>query len=108
WMMRQPEQMRVVVMIVLPAGTERRHDRQPVSDIHRVVVFVFIASRAETTIVRPVVLNHVYPQREQPHAAPERECISPIANDEPEEREAAELREDGEKRIRNETEWPCR
>ena len=106
--MRQSEQMRVVVMVILPAGAEGRRDGKPVSDIHGVIVLVVIAARAETTIVGPIVLNHVHPQREEPHAAPERECVLPVANNEPEQHVAADLREGGEIRIRNEAEWPCR
>ena len=62
------EQVRIVVMVVLPAGAERRHHRQPVADVHRVVVRIVVAPRAPAAIVRPVVLHHIHPQREHPSA----------------------------------------
>src|SRR5881227_398571 len=36
WIVAQAQKVRIVVMVVLKAGAEGRHDRQPVADIHRI------------------------------------------------------------------------
>src|SRR4029079_2412272 len=56
------EQVRIVVMVVLPAGVEGGHHRQPVADVHGVVIRIVVPPRAPAAIVRPVVLNHIDPQ----------------------------------------------
>src|SRR4029453_9656504 len=50
---RRAQQMRIVVMVFLPAGAERPRHRQPVADVHRVVVPIVIPPRAPPAIVRP-------------------------------------------------------
>src|SRR5678815_1019257 len=43
WIVARAEKVRIVVMVVLKAGAESRHDRQPVTDVHCIVLRVIVA-----------------------------------------------------------------
>lgn len=59
--MARSEKVWVVMMIVLQTGAKRRRDRKPLAEVHRIVMLVDIAARPEPLVMRPVVLDHVYP-----------------------------------------------
>src|SRR6185436_4252465 len=93
WIVAGSEKARIVVMVVLKTRAEGRHHRQPVADIHRVVMLVIVATGAEAPIVRPVVLNQIDPECEKSEATPKHEGEFPVPEQQPDEAEAGELRE---------------
>src|SRR5690348_10383429 len=46
WIVTRSQKVRIVMMVVLQAGAEGRHDRKPVADIHCIVI-VMVAASAE-------------------------------------------------------------
>src|SRR6185436_14228715 len=95
WIVAGSEKARIVVMVVLKTRAEGRHHRQPVADIHRVVMLVIVATGAEAPIVRPVVLNQIDPECEKSQAAPEHQGEFPVSEQQPDEPKADELRQGG-------------
>ncbi len=89
--MGQPQETRIVMMVILETGAKGRRHRQPLADVHGIVVLVVIASISMASRVRPIVLNHVYPQRENSHADPHCQRKFPISSDEPQEGKAEHL-----------------
>ena len=59
-------------MIILQTSAKGRRYRQPLANVHG-VVFIVIPPVSESSSVGPVVLNHVYPQRENPRSKPHHE-----------------------------------
>src|SRR5216684_3279871 len=94
------------MVIVLQAGTESRHHGQPFTDVHRVVARIIVAPGAEASIVSPVILDQIHPEREHPDARPQHECILPIAHQRPDEAVTDQLREHREQRVSNHGEGP--
>ena len=88
-------------MIVLQARAEGGRHRQPLSDIHGVVLFIVIAPVAKLACVRPVVLNHVHPQRKNPQPHPHGDRQRQPAHQLPQENKADHLRHDGKRRVRH-------
>jgi len=60
----------VVMMIVLQARAESRRYRQPLADVHGVVLFIVIPPVSKCSSVGPIVLNHIYPHRKNSYSNP--------------------------------------
>src|SRR5579872_781216 len=88
-------------MIVLQAGTEGCRDRQPFSDIHRVVAVIVISPVSKFSSVGPIVLDHVYPPTENPGSEPHNQRKFQTSDEPPHEAERGSLRDDGENRVRD-------
>ncbi len=58
----QSQKTLIVVMIILEACAKGRRYRQPLANIHGVVVVIVIPPVSKFSGVGPVVLNHIYPQ----------------------------------------------
>src|SRR6185436_19427084 len=104
WIVARTQQVRIVVMVVLQARAEGRRDRQPIADVHRIVV-VMVATRAEAPIVRPVVLDQIHPEREDAQARPDHEGELPVPEQHPDDAEADELRQYGIDGVGDHAEW---
>ncbi len=104
--MAQTQKTRVMVMVVLQARAEGGRDRQPVSDVHGVVVFVGVAPVAESAIVRPEVLNHIDPQREDARPKPDDGRKDHIAHQQPHQPEVQGLDCHGEHWIGDDAKRP--
>lgn len=63
--------VRKVMMIVLQTRTERGCNGQPFAEVHCVIMFILILPRAKSLVVSPIVLNHIYPERNKAYAQPE-------------------------------------
>ncbi len=94
-----------MVMVVLQARAEGGDHRQPVADVHRVVV-IFVAAVTPAPFVRPVVLDHVDPYREQARANPQQRGERQTAHQPPQQNEVACLRHHEEHRVRRQTHGP--
>src|SRR5437868_15496591 len=57
-------------MIILQASAKGGRNRQPLADIHRIVIFIVISPISKRSSVGPIVLNHVYPQGKNSHSHP--------------------------------------
>ena len=93
-------------MIILQAGAKRRRYGQPLADVHGVVVVIVIPPVSKGSRVRPIVLNHVDPQRENAYAKPHHQHKLQIADQLPEEIKTYGLRKYGEDRIRSDAKRP--
>ena len=91
----------MVVVIILQTSAEGRRYGQPLANVHGMIFFMGVAPVAKGERVRPVVLDHIDPQCENPDANPhhERECQTVCEH--PQEREAEELRNECEQWTSN-------
>ena len=105
-MVRGPQEIGMVVMVVLPAGAEGRRHRQPVPDVHRVVARIVISARTPPTVVGPVVLHHIHPERENPNAEPNADSEFPVSNEQPQKADAENRRDDHKHGMGDQTERP--
>src|SRR5271168_194407 len=94
------------MMIILEASAEGRRYRQPLANIHGVVVVIVIATVSKFPGVRPVVLNHIYPQRKNSYSQPHHQRKLEISSQFPQEPKAKGLRKDCKNRMRKHQEGP--
>ena len=93
-------------MIILQTSAEGRRYRQPLANVHGVVVFIVIPPVSKSPGVGPIVLNHIDPQRKNSHSNPHHQRKLQISNQLPQEIKTKGLCEDGEKRIGNDPKSP--
>ena len=58
------------MMIILQTSAEGRRYRQPLANVHGVVLFVVIPPVSKVSSMSPVVLNHIDPQRKKSNSHP--------------------------------------
>ena len=87
------------MMIILQAGAEGCRHRQPLAEIHRVVMFVGVASGSESPIMRPIVLDHIYPQRKDSRSNPHDQSKLQISCQLPQEIKTKGLCKEGKKWV---------
>ena len=96
--MTEAQESWVVVMVILQTGAKGRRYRQELAYVHGVVVIV-IAPVSEVASVGPIVLNHIYPQREDSHSHPHHKGKLQISCQLPQEIKTKGLRKEGKKRV---------
>ena len=89
--MAEAQKAGVTVVVVLEARAPGCRHRQPFANVHGIVFWDIVAPVSVSARVRPVVLNHVDPQREDPHPYPQDQREREAAGEEVEEVEAREL-----------------
>src|SRR5438128_10119150 len=102
----QPQKPFVVMMIVLQARAKSRRHRQPLADVHGVVLFIVITSVSKCSSVGPIVLNHIYPQGKKSDSNPHHQRKLHASNQLPEQNKIKGLCKNCENRIRNDSESP--
>src|SRR5580658_7819155 len=93
-------------MIILQAGAKGCRYRQPLADVHGVVLFIVIPPVSKVSRVGPIVLDHIDPQRENSYSYPHHQRKLQTSNQLPEEKKTKGLCKDCENRIRSHPESP--
>src|SRR5258707_14540028 len=86
-------------MIVLQTCAKGRRDRQPLANVHSVVVVIVIAPVSEVSSVGPIVLNHIYPQRKDSRSNPHDKSKLQISCQLPQEIKTKGLCKEGKKWV---------
>jgi hypothetical protein len=75
----------VMVVVVLLACAPGHDHRKQFTEVHSIVTFIMVATVSVRTRVRPIILNHVDPEREDPHPYPEHDRKREATCKEPQE-----------------------
>src|SRR6267143_1898601 len=102
----ESQKTRVVVMVILQTSAEGCRYRQPLANVHGVVLFIIIPPVSKSSSVGPIVLNHIYPQCKNSYSKPHHQHKLQISNQLPEEIKTKGLCKDCKNRIRSDTKSP--